>query len=77
MTTDNDQTPHSPDDLDDQLPPSLFAPLGRGTPPPLFGPIAEKTPQRAPEPVPAPPVPSEKGGGGGTPPPPGRTGGGS
>ncbi|WP_442802660.1 SPFH domain-containing protein [Streptomyces sp. CS149] len=77
MTTDNDQTPHSPDDLDDQLPPSLFAPLGRGTPPPLFGPIAEKTPQGAPEPVPAPPVPSEKGGGGGTPPPLGRTGGGS
>ncbi|MFB8138388.1 SPFH domain-containing protein [Streptomyces parvus] len=77
MTTDNDQTPHSPDDLDDQLPPSLFAPPGRGTPPPLFGPIAE-TPQRAPEPAPAPaPVPSEKGGGGGTPPPPGRTGGGS
>ncbi|MFI0873946.1 SPFH domain-containing protein [Streptomyces parvus] len=75
MTTDNDQTPHSPDDLDDQLPPSLFAPLGRGTPPPLFGPIAEKTPQGAPEPVPAPPVPSEKGGGGGTPPPLGRTGG--
>ncbi|WP_239988260.1 SPFH domain-containing protein [Streptomyces sp. PgraA7] len=68
MTTDNDQTPHSPDDLDDQLPPSLFAPPGRGTPPPLFGPIAEKTPQRAPEPVPA-PVPSEKGGGGGTPSP--------
>ncbi|MFC8698949.1 SPFH domain-containing protein [Streptomyces parvus] len=68
MTTDNDQTPHSPDDLDDQLPPSLFAPPGRGTPPPLFGPIAEKTPQRAPEPVPA-PVPSEEGGGGGTPPP--------
>ncbi|WP_239008595.1 SPFH domain-containing protein [Streptomyces sp. Tue 6075] len=68
MTTDNDQTPHSPDDLDDQLPPSLFAPPGRGTPPPLFGPIAEKTPQRAPEPVPS-PVPAEKGGGGGTPPP--------
>ncbi|WP_306414716.1 SPFH domain-containing protein [Streptomyces sp. KL115B] len=80
MTTDNDQTPHSPDDLDDQLPPSLFAPPGRGTPPPLFGPVDEKTPPpgRDPEPVPAPaPVPSEKGGGGGTPPPPGRTGGGS
>ncbi|WP_432022396.1 SPFH domain-containing protein [Streptomyces parvus] len=76
MTTDNDQTPHSPDDLDDQLPPSLFAPPGRGTPPPLFGPIAEKTPQRAPGPVPA-PVPPESGGGGGTPPPPGRAGGGS
>ncbi|USC49484.1 SPFH domain-containing protein [Streptomyces filamentosus] len=77
MTTDNDQTPHSPDDLDDQLPPSLFAPPGRGTPPPLFGPVDEKTPSpgRDPEPVSAPaPVPSEKGGGGGTPPPPGRTG---
>ncbi|MFF9079278.1 SPFH domain-containing protein [Streptomyces rubiginosohelvolus] len=39
MTTDNDQTPHTPDNLDDQLPPSLFAPPGRGTPPPLFGPV--------------------------------------
>ncbi|WP_354597051.1 SPFH domain-containing protein [Streptomyces sp. JL1001] len=80
MTTDNDQTPHSPDDLDDQLPPSLFAPPGRGTPPPLFGPVDEKTPPpgRDPEPVSAPaPVPSEKGGGGVTPPPLGRTGGGS
>ncbi|MFC8654855.1 SPFH domain-containing protein [Streptomyces parvus] len=80
MTTDNDQTPHSPDDLDDQLPPSLFAPPGRGTPPPLFGPVDEKTPPpgRDPEPVSAPaPVPSEEGGGGVTPPPLGRTGGGS
>ncbi|PVC87368.1 SPFH domain-containing protein [Streptomyces sp. CS131] len=80
VTTDNDQTPHSPDDLDDQLPPSLFAPPGRGTPPPLFGPVDEKAPPpgRDPEPVSAPaPVPSEKGGGGVTPPPPGRTGGGS
>ncbi|MFE0129375.1 SPFH domain-containing protein [Streptomyces parvus] len=80
MTTDNDQTPHSPDDLDDQLPPSLFAPPGRGTPPPLFGPVDEKTPPpgRDPEPVSVPaPVPSEKGGGGVTPPPLGRTGGGS
>ncbi|SBV02062.1 Membrane protease subunits, stomatin/prohibitin homologs [Streptomyces sp. Ncost-T6T-1] len=78
VTTDNDQTPHSPDDLDDQLPPSLFAPPGRGTPPPLFGPVDEKTPPpgRDPEPVSAPAtVPSEKGGGGGTPPL-GRTGGG-
>ncbi|MFJ3939009.1 SPFH domain-containing protein [Streptomyces parvus] len=82
MTTDNDQTPHSPDDLDDQLPPSLFAPPGRGTPPPLFGPVDEKTPPpgRDPEPVSAPapvPVPSDKGGGGVTPPPLGKTGAGS
>ncbi|MFJ9193496.1 SPFH domain-containing protein [Streptomyces globisporus] len=63
MTTDNDQTPHTPDNLDDQLPPSLFAPPGRGTPPPLFGPVP---PRRDAEPDPA---LSEGGGGGGTPPP--------
>ncbi|WP_237302628.1 SPFH domain-containing protein [Streptomyces sp. S063] len=73
--TNDDQTPHSPDNLDGQLPPSLFAPPGRGAPPPLFGPIAEKTPQRAPEPAPAPPEaervpePPEKGGAGSAPPP--------
>ncbi|MFD3815335.1 SPFH domain-containing protein [Streptomyces rubiginosohelvolus] len=57
MTTDNDQTPHTPDNLDDQLPPSLFAPPGRGTPPPLFGPVP---PRRDAEPG---------GGAGSTPPP--------
>ncbi|MGW1293534.1 SPFH domain-containing protein [Streptomyces sp. NPDC002533] len=71
MTTDKDQLPPTPDNLDDQLPPSLFAPLGRGTPPPLFGPVAEKTPPpgRDPEPASAPaPVP-ERGDAGGAPPP--------
>ncbi|WP_435597862.1 SPFH domain-containing protein [Streptomyces anulatus] len=34
-------TPHS---LDDQLPPSLFDPPGRGSPPPLFGPAVDRTP---------------------------------
>ncbi|MFF8964140.1 SPFH domain-containing protein [Streptomyces globisporus] len=63
MTTDNDQTPHTPDNLDDQIPPSLFAPPGRGTPPPLFGPVP---PRRDAEPDAA---LSEGGGGGGTPPP--------
>ncbi|GGP65551.1 hypothetical protein GCM10010231_40430 [Streptomyces sindenensis] len=66
MTPNDDQTPRTPDNLDDQLPPSLFAPPGRGTPPPLFGPVAEKTPRRVPEPA---PVPPEKSGAGGTPPP--------
>ncbi|MFF2858457.1 SPFH domain-containing protein [Streptomyces rubiginosohelvolus] len=63
VTTDNDHTPHTPDNLDDQLPPSLFAPPGRGTPPPLFGPVP---PRRDAEPGPA---LSEGGGGGSTPPP--------
>ncbi|MFD4025741.1 SPFH domain-containing protein [Streptomyces sp. NPDC058576] len=49
MTPNNDHTPRTsttptptPHSLDDQIPPSLFAPPGRGTPPPLFGPVAEK-----------------------------------
>ncbi|MET7415533.1 SPFH domain-containing protein [Streptomyces rubiginosohelvolus] len=63
MTTDNDQTPHTPDNLDDQLPPSLFAPPGRGTPPPLFGPVP---PRRDAEPDAALPA---GGGGGSTRPP--------
>ncbi|WP_313750658.1 SPFH domain-containing protein [Streptomyces parvus] len=63
VTTDNDQSPHTPDNLDDQLPPSLFAPPGRGTPPPLFGPVP---PRRDAEPDPALP---EKGDAGSTPPP--------
>ncbi|MEU8098591.1 SPFH domain-containing protein [Streptomyces rubiginosohelvolus] len=63
MTTDNDQTPHTPDNLDDQLPPSLFAPPGRGTPPPLFGPVP---PGRDAEPDAALPA---GGGGGSTRPP--------
>ncbi|WP_424568049.1 SPFH domain-containing protein [Streptomyces sp. CH-036] len=84
MTTDNDQTPHTPDNLDDQLPPSLFAPPGRGTPPPLFGPVP---PRRDAEPgggggstrpplfrpvgdgTPEPVPAPERGGAGGTPPP--------
>ncbi|MET9767800.1 SPFH domain-containing protein [Streptomyces sp. NPDC006415] len=51
MTPNNNHTPHTPHtphttpaphSLDDQLPPSLFAPPGKGTPPPLFGPVREE-----------------------------------
>ncbi|MFE2977794.1 SPFH domain-containing protein [Streptomyces sp. NPDC059258] len=45
MTPNSDHTPHTtpaPHSLDDQLPPSLFAPPGKGTPPPLFGPVREE-----------------------------------
>ncbi|MFE6769733.1 SPFH domain-containing protein [Streptomyces fimicarius] len=41
VTPNNDQTPRTtptPHPLDDHLPPSLFAPPGKGSPPPLFGP---------------------------------------
>ncbi|MFI2113013.1 SPFH domain-containing protein [Streptomyces rubiginosohelvolus] len=59
--------------MDDQIPPSLFAPPGRGTPPPLFGPVGDRTPpplfrpvgDGTPEPVPVP----ERSGAGSTPPP--------
>ncbi|MFI7287172.1 SPFH domain-containing protein [Streptomyces anulatus] len=51
MTPNDDQTPRtSPTPtptshpLDDQLPPSLFAPPGKGSPPPLFGPAVDRTP---------------------------------
>ncbi|WP_439080875.1 SPFH domain-containing protein [Streptomyces sp. WL006] len=42
MTPNDDQSPRTsstpaPHPLDDRLPPSLFAPPGRGSPPPLFG----------------------------------------
>ncbi|BFP55048.1 hypothetical protein SCMC78_48550 [Streptomyces sp. CMC78] len=43
MTPNNDQPPRTtptPHPLDDHLPPSLFAPPGKGSPPPLFGPVA-------------------------------------
>ncbi|MFJ6613537.1 SPFH domain-containing protein [Streptomyces sp. NPDC091289] len=72
MTPNDDQTPRTtptptptpaPHSLDDQLPPSLFAPPGKGTPPPLFGPVTDKAapragggapPRASAEPVPAP-----------------------
>ncbi|MEV6435568.1 SPFH domain-containing protein [Streptomyces anulatus] len=51
MTPNDDQTPRTsptpsptPHSLDDQLPPSLFEPPGRGSPPPLFGPAVDRTP---------------------------------
>ncbi|MFI1248440.1 SPFH domain-containing protein [Streptomyces anulatus] len=53
MTPNDDQTPRTsptptptptPHYLDDQLPPSLFDPPGRGSPPPLFGPAVDRTP---------------------------------
>ncbi|WP_256967778.1 SPFH domain-containing protein [Streptomyces sp. CS057] len=53
MTPNDDQTPRTtptpspnptPHSLDDQLPPSLFDPPGRGSPPPLFGPAVDRTP---------------------------------
>ncbi|MGC5534931.1 SPFH domain-containing protein [Streptomyces sp. SR-10] len=68
MTPNDDQTPRTsptpsptPHSLDDQLPPSLFDPPGRGSPPPLFGPAVGRTPppdrelppRPAAEPVPA------------------------
>ncbi|MFJ9139608.1 SPFH domain-containing protein [Streptomyces griseus] len=43
VTPNNDQPPRTtptPHPLDDHLPPSLFAPPGKGSPPPLFGPVA-------------------------------------
>ncbi|MDX3342262.1 SPFH domain-containing protein [Streptomyces sp. ME02-6979.5a] len=43
VTPNNDQPPRTtptPHPLDDHLPPSLFAPPGKGSPPPLFGPLA-------------------------------------
>ncbi|MFJ2024272.1 SPFH domain-containing protein [Streptomyces sp. NPDC087897] len=44
MTLNDDQSPRTsptpaPHSLDDRLPPSLFAPPGKGSPPPLFGPV--------------------------------------
>ncbi|WP_190009178.1 SPFH domain-containing protein [Streptomyces anulatus] len=62
VTPNDDQTPRtsstptpSPHSLDDQLPPSLFDPPGRGSPPPLFGPAVDRTPtpdrERAPRPA--------------------------
>ncbi|WTJ61216.1 SPFH domain-containing protein [Streptomyces anulatus] len=64
MTPNDDQTPRTsstpsptptPHSLDDQLPPSLFDPPGRGSPPPLFGPAVDRTPtpdrERAPRPA--------------------------
>ncbi|OWA20568.1 membrane protease subunit [Streptomyces sp. CS057] len=53
VTPNDDQTPRTtptpspnptPHSLDDQLPPSLFDPPGRGSPPPLFGPAVDRTP---------------------------------
>ncbi|MFD3643126.1 membrane protease subunit, partial [Streptomyces griseus] len=47
MTPNDDQTPRTsptPHPLDDQLPPSLFAPPGKGSPPPLFGPAVDQAP---------------------------------
>ncbi|WP_256726173.1 SPFH domain-containing protein [Streptomyces sp. MNU77] len=53
MTPNDDQTPRTtptpspnptPHSLDDQLPPSLFDPPGRGSPPPLFGSAVDRTP---------------------------------
>ncbi|MFH9299040.1 SPFH domain-containing protein [Streptomyces sp. NPDC017520] len=47
VTPNDDQTPRTtptPNSLDDQLPPSLFAPPGEGSPPPLFGSAADRTP---------------------------------
>ncbi|MFE7370193.1 SPFH domain-containing protein [Streptomyces anulatus] len=60
MTPNDDQTPRTtptptptpsptPHSLDDQLPPSLFDPPGRGSPPPLFGPAVDRTPPPDPE----------------------------
>ncbi|MFE1481652.1 SPFH domain-containing protein [Streptomyces fimicarius] len=43
VTPNNDQPPRTtptPHPLDDHLPPSLFAPPGKGSPPPLFVPVA-------------------------------------
>lgn len=67
VTPNDDQTPRTsptptPHSLDDQLPPSLFAPPGKGSPPPLFGPAVDRTPppdrelppRPAAEPAPAP-----------------------
>ncbi|WP_406153076.1 SPFH domain-containing protein [Streptomyces anulatus] len=64
VTPNDDQTPRTsstpsptptPHSLDDQLPPSLFDPPGRGSPPPLFGPAVDRTPtpdrERAPRPA--------------------------
>ncbi|MFF3827855.1 SPFH domain-containing protein [Streptomyces griseus] len=47
VTPNDDQTPRTsptPRPLDDQLPPSLFAPPGKGSPPPLFGPAVDGAP---------------------------------
>lgn len=53
MTPNDDQTPRTtptptptstPHPLDDQLPPSLFAPPGEGSPPPLFGSADDRAP---------------------------------
>ncbi|OLO33157.1 membrane protease subunit [Streptomyces sp. MNU77] len=53
VTPNDDQTPRTtptpspnptPHSLDDQLPPSLFDPPGRGSPPPLFGSAVDRTP---------------------------------
>ncbi|MFI1187623.1 SPFH domain-containing protein [Streptomyces californicus] len=56
MTPNDDQSPRTsptPHPLDDRLPPSLFAPPGRGSPPPLFGGAHREDPRpegdRAPE----------------------------
>ncbi|WP_201452887.1 SPFH domain-containing protein, partial [Streptomyces griseus] len=42
---------------DDQLPPSLFAPPGKGSPPPLFGPAVDRAPSTGGA-LPDPPAPS-------------------
>ncbi|MFF0507150.1 SPFH domain-containing protein [Streptomyces fimicarius] len=47
VTPNNDQPPRTtptptPHPLDDHLPPSLFAPPGKGSPPPLFGPVVAR-----------------------------------
>ncbi|RPK83388.1 SPFH domain / Band 7 family protein [Streptomyces sp. ADI98-10] len=53
-TTPTPRTTCTPHSLDDQLPPSLFAPPGKGSPPPLFGPIADRPTRPAAELSPAP-----------------------
>ncbi|MEU0103216.1 SPFH domain-containing protein [Streptomyces sp. NPDC006267] len=65
MTPNDDQTPRTtstpnPHSLDDRLPPSLFAPLGKGSPPPLFGPVVEEAKESAP-PADEPPPPPDAG----------------
>ncbi|MET8887345.1 MULTISPECIES: SPFH domain-containing protein [Streptomyces] len=60
MTPNDDQTPRTsptPHPLDDQLPPSLFAPPGKGSPPPLFGPAVDRAPSTGGA-LPDPPAPS-------------------
>ncbi|MFJ7412103.1 SPFH domain-containing protein [Streptomyces sp. NPDC098077] len=73
VTPNDDQTPRTtptsiPHPLDDQLPPSLFAPPGEGSPPPLFGSAADRAPTSEAGPPPRldaglPPPPSDRAGG--------------